>query len=91
MTDSILLQNIDPDGLKSLIQEAVRVELASLSGKKEDKFFTRAEVAEKLHISFPTLDNNIRKGRLKAVRIGGRVLIRESDLILNEIPIRKHR
>ncbi len=41
---------------------------------------TRKEVAEKLHISLPTLNEYTKSGKLRAYRINGRVLYREQDI-----------
>ncbi len=91
MTNSIILENINSDGLKTLIQEAVRSELAIMPAKKENHFLTRADMAEKLRVSLPTIDKMIGAGKLKAYRIGGRILFKEDELVLSEIPTRKHR
>ena len=90
MTNSILLENIDTDGLKSLISEAVREELAAIP-KKENKFLTRKDMAEKLRVSLPSIDKMIGAGKLKAYRVGGRILFKEDELILSEVIIRKRR
>lgn len=43
--------------------------------------YTRKQVASMLHVSIATLDNYIRDGKLKAVKLGAKkVLITESDL-----------
>lgn len=42
--------------------------------------YTTREVAEKLHIHINTLYRYIDEGRLKAVRMGGLIRIKESDL-----------
>lgn len=91
MTNSIILENINADGLKTLIQEAVRSELATIPAKKEDKFLTRKDMALKLRVSLPTVDKMIGAGKLTAYRIGGRILFKEEELILSQIPARKHR
>ena len=91
MTSSIILQSIDEDGLKSLIKEAVRDELAAIPPKKENNYLTRAEMAAKLKVSLPTIDKMIGMGKLRAVRLGGRILFKEDDLNLDEIPVNKHR
>ena len=88
MTNSILLENIDTDGLKSLISEAVREELAAIP-KKENKFLTRKDMAEKLRVSLPSIDKMIGAGKLKAYRVGGRILFKEDELTLSEVVIRK--
>ena len=91
MTNSIILENIDSNGLKTLIQEAVRTELASLPGKKDSRFLTRKDMAVKLRVSLPSVDKMIGAGKLKAYRIGGRILFKDDEIILSEIPVRKHR
>jgi excisionase family DNA binding protein len=89
--NSILLENINSDGLKILIQEAVKTELTAIPLKHETHYLTRAQVCEVLHLSLPTVDKAIADGRLKAYRIGGRILFKEEELILKEIPKKKHR
>lgn len=89
-TDSILLQNMTEDGLKSIMQDAFREALASVK-PKEDKFVSRQEAAANFGISLPTLDKGLRNGTLTGYRIGGRILLKESELNLSEIPIRKRR
>lgn len=91
MTNGIILENINREGLQEIIQGAVRIELSSLQPKKEDQFKTRKEMAEKLRISLVTLDKAVRDGKLKAFRLNGRILFRDSELNLSEIPIRKRR
>jgi excisionase family DNA binding protein len=91
MENSIILQNIDGDGLKAIIKGAVREELAAIQPKKDEVFLTRAELAKKLHISLVTLDKAARDGKIKGYRINGRVLFKDSEISLDAIPIRKRR
>lgn len=42
--------------------------------------YTRQEVAEMLRVSIQTIDKEIKKGNLKRVKIGSRVLITDTDL-----------
>jgi hypothetical protein len=91
MSNAILLENLTPDNLKEIIKVAVREELAAIPQKKEDKFLTRGEVRKIYHISLPTIDKRIRDGSLKGYRIGDRVLMKESEINLPEIPVRKYR
>ena len=44
------------------------------------KYLTRKEVATKLHISLPTLNEYTKSGKLKAYRINGRVLYRNDEI-----------
>lgn len=46
----------------------------------EKKYITRKEVAKKLHISLPTLNEYTKSGRIKGYRINGRVLYREDEI-----------
>lgn len=54
---------------------------------EKPKYGTRTEVAEELKISLPTLHELTKSGKLKAYRIGSRVLYRwdEVEESLNEI------
>jgi excisionase family DNA binding protein len=45
-----------------------------------EKFYTIKEVADLLRISKPTLYRLMSSGKLKAVKLGGRTLFKESEL-----------
>jgi excisionase family DNA binding protein len=90
-TNQIILESINSDGLKDLIKVAVREELAAIPPKKENNYLTRSDMSKKLHVSLPTVDKMIGNGKLKAVRLGGRILFKEDELSLEEIPVRKYR
>ncbi len=81
-TNSIILQNIDTEGLKTLIREVNAEMFAAIQPKPQpkDKYITRREVADKISISLPTLNEYTKTGKLKAYRIGGRVLYKESEV-----------
>jgi excisionase family DNA binding protein len=89
MDNSILLHNIEPEGLKTLIAEAVSKALTAAKPKPQDNYLTRFEVASKLHVSLPTVDKYIRDGKVKAVRVGRRLLFLESELNFPEVQTRK--
>lgn len=92
MANSTLLENITPDELEARIEKAVNKAIAKIAPTTEqDAFITREEAGKRLHLSLVTIDKNIHEGRLQAYRIGGRVLLKESDLKLNQIPVRKHK
>ena len=92
MANSTLIENITPEELESWIEKAVSKAISTIVLTKEnDSFLTREELSSRLHISLVTLDKNIHQGNIKAYRIGGRVLLRESDLKLSQIPVRKHK
>ncbi|MBN2481023.1 MAG: helix-turn-helix domain-containing protein [Bacteroidales bacterium] len=83
MKNSILLENIDSEGLKSLIREIIREERESIYPHKSDNkevYLTRRETANKLHVSLVTLNAWSKTGRLKGYRVGGRVLYLESEI-----------
>lgn len=88
--NSILLENINSDGLKEIVSDAVKNALASIK-PKEDRYLSRQEARTKFGVSMPTLDKALRNGTLTGYRINGRILLKESQLNLSEIPIRKHR
>jgi excisionase family DNA binding protein len=46
----------------------------------EERLLTRQEVCERLRCSMPTLARMLRRGDLPAVRVGRRVLLRESTV-----------
>ena len=46
-----------------------------------DKLLTRKEVANFLNISLPTLHDWTKSGRIKAYRIGSRILYKSSEVI----------
>lgn len=81
MENSIILQNINAEGLKALIGEVVAEKLAALvPSQSSERYLTRKETAAKLHISLPTLNEITKKGIVTGYRIGGRVLYRESEV-----------
>lgn len=79
MTESIILQNLSPEGLKDLFKEAVK-EVIEAAVKPPDKFLSRREAAEKLGICLPTIDKMIKRGAFPSYRIEGRVVLKESEL-----------
>jgi excisionase family DNA binding protein len=91
MENAVLIQNIDTDSLRALIEEAVKNELAKLPGAKESKYLTRQNLADMLHVSLPSVDKLINTGKIKGRRVGGRILIKSDEIYLDEIPISRHR
>jgi len=45
-----------------------------------EEFITRKEAAEKLHISLNTLDTYAKDGKVKAYRLGNRVLYKSNEI-----------
>jgi len=84
---SIILIISSHEDIKKIVQETVREEFAAASSvTKTIKYLTRKDLETKLHISLPTIDKAIKKGTLKAYRIGGRILFKEDEINLTEIP-----
>jgi excisionase family DNA binding protein len=46
----------------------------------DERLLNKQEVCDKLRCSLPTLDRMIRRGELPVVRVGRRVLLRESTV-----------
>ena len=91
MVTSIILENLNREDLKAIISEAIKESLPA--APEPDKYLSRQQVRQRLGISLPTLDKQIATGRIRAQRIGGRILITETDLkkALKEIPVNKYR
>jgi excisionase family DNA binding protein len=66
----------DEKKIQQLIQEAVTSALNDW--EKPEKFISRKEACKRMGITLPTLDKAIKRGDVQAVRIGGRVLIKEA-------------
>lgn len=80
--ETIQIQNITVGELREMISET----LAETLTKKEEKkptgpeYFTRAQVKDLLHVSFPTLNELTRTGKIKGYKIGGRVLYKANEI-----------
>lgn len=59
--------------------------------KNEPRYLSRKETAELLRITLPTLNEQTKRGKLAAYRIGGRVLYREDEIqnCLNQVVTKK--
>ncbi len=51
---------------------------------------TVAEVAKRLRLHEMTVRRHIRAGRLQALRVGGRIRVREEDLMRLSVPARRY-
>jgi excisionase family DNA binding protein len=88
--NSILLENVDSKELKEIILEAVKTALSAIQ-PVQNKYLSRQEAAAKFGISLPTLDKGLRNGSLAGYRINGRILLKESELELSKMVVRKRR
>jgi len=67
---------------KDLIREAIKESLPQIEKKHgQEALLTRKQVAEKLHISLPTLNSLTKDGTLSGYRLSGRVLYKEVDVL----------
>lgn len=92
MENQILISQLDPASLKELIRATISEVLDNRAPETpETKYLTRLEVCDLYRISLPTVHEYIKKGYLKAHRMGRRVLFSEAELqqALHEIPTRK--
>ena len=84
MAKSIVVQEINVSELQTLISETIKHELRNLhqtEPKQSDEIYgTRQDVARKLHISLPTLNEYTKNGTLKGYRLAGRVLYKWSEV-----------
>jgi hypothetical protein len=67
--------------IRKIIKEESKKEIQNESdGSKKEKYASRKETADALKISLPTLWDYTRRGLIKSVKIGNRVLYRWSDI-----------
>lgn len=96
MSKEIYLNGLTTDQLSEMIRESVRDEMQNIKPpkpKSEVKYLTRKETARRLKVSLVTLTDWVNRGKIKAHKIGGRVLFRECDVeeaVAQIIPL-KHR
>lgn len=85
MESIVQLHRIDPDGLVEIIKLIIKEELKQLSSllknNRDDKYLTRKQAADFLHISSTSLYNLDKSQKLPARRLNGKVLYLKSDLL----------
>lgn len=95
MENSIIMHNVAVDEFYERLRITIRDEIVSHSSiaKETENLSTRRETATRLRITLPTLNEYTKKGLLKGVRIGSRVLYREEDILaaLRDIPSTRNR
>ena len=78
---TILLYNITPEELKNLIVKDLKIELdAILSKTNEPQFYSVQDASKLLNVSELTIYNHIKKGVLKAFKMGRKYQIKKVDL-----------
>lgn len=94
-TNSILIQFVSPEDLKTIISEAIDEKFVNFNPQQKEcvKYLTRKEVKELLSISYPTLSAYTKTGKLRGYRIGGRVLYKDQEIAqsLKEIESLKYK
>lgn len=74
------------DQLETLVQNAIgkAIKEYSLTLQKEQEhkpeYYTRKQVAEKLHLSLGTLDQYVKSGLITSYKIGHRVLFKSNEI-----------
>ncbi len=71
---------LTPEELRDMISEAVKNNSAAPVIKQDEGLYTRQEVADKFHITLPTLRSWDIRGVIKSVKIGGRRYYRRGDI-----------
>ena len=59
--------------LREIVNEEVEKALTTVKNKPR-RTYTRGEVKDMLHVSLATLDNMVKRGDIKAIHVGRRVL-----------------
>lgn len=75
----------DVELLKKLVKEAVIEATAHLSQKTEEEkeLLSMQQAVEMLHVTRQTIRNWEKKGLVKPIRVGGRVLFLKDELLAN--------
>ena len=81
MENSIIIQNLTIDGLRSIITEVLSGQQPTPEPTQENKYLTRRETADLLKISLVTLNTATNRGDLKGYKIGNRVLYDRTEIL----------
>lgn len=90
--NQIFLQGITLDQLNQHLLNGVDARMKELAERSENEpvqYLTRRELANKLSISLPTLHDWVKKGLLKAYRMGNRVYFKSDEIDDSLRPINK--
>ncbi len=95
----LFLEGITVETLSDIIRETVQEEVGRsqsqtpINSDMDENYLTRKETADRLRVSLVTLTEWVNRSRLKAYKIGGRVLFRESEVeaALSQIVPLKHK
>ena len=94
MKNSTSIEIVTPGDLREIVREVIIEEVPKLIPQKStgEKYYTRKEAARRARITMPTLDKYIQEGKIKAHRLGRRVLFSEEDIrnAIEEMPYIKY-
>lgn len=95
MKNSTSIEIVSSENLKEIVREVITEEIPKLLPQKstEGKYCTRKEAAKRARITLPTLDKYIQEGKIKAHRLGRRVLFSEEEIkkAIEEMPFIKYK
>ena len=95
MKNSTSIEIVSSENLKEIVREVFTEEIPKLLPQKstEGKYYTRKEAAKRARITLLTLDKYIQEGRIKAHRLGRRVLFSEEEIkkAIEEMPFIKYK
>ena len=82
MKNSTSIEIVSSENLKEIVREVLAEEVPKLipQQKTSQTYYTRKEAAKRARITLPTLDKYIQEGKIKAHRLGRRVLFSEEDI-----------
>jgi excisionase family DNA binding protein len=89
------IEIVTSEHLREIVREVITEEVPKLIPQKstEGKYYTRKEAAKQARITLPTLDKYIQEGKIKAHRLGRRVLFSEEEIkkAIEEMPFIKYK
>lgn len=95
MSKTTSIEIVTSENLREIFREVIVEEVPKLIPQisAEGKYYTRKEAAKRARITLPTLDKYIQEGKIKAHRLGRRVLFSEDDIktAIEEMPFIKYR
>jgi excisionase family DNA binding protein len=95
MSKTTSIEIVTSENLREIVREVIVEEVPKLIPQKstEGRYYTRKEAAKRARITMPTLDKYIHEGKIKAHRLGRRVLFSEADIkkAIEEMPFIKYK
>ena len=95
MKNPTSIEIVTSEHLREIVREVIVEEVPKLIPQKTsgEKYYTRKEAAKRARITMPTLDKYILEGKIKAHRLGRRVLFSEEDIrsAVEEMPFIKYK